>query len=183
MLTPDASLFKPGLGDIIDAHIAGTHGILADGCKNFCPKLIVQAIDPFKCEKPEPEYICVIIADDFNEPDEKHGVMEKIGREFYHKQKLPLSVSMTSEAWRSSNQEGIRPSESDDRQEVIILSALGIDGSTELQMMPFKRDKKQNIIEGPFIRHSGGIVECRLLESFYAGFWGEYGKEEKGMRR
>lgn len=183
MIIPDPSLLKPDLSDIIDAHIAGTHGVLADGCKTFCPKLIVQAIDPFKGEKPEPEYICVIITDDFSEPEDKHGIMKKLGREFYHEQKLPLSVSMTSEAWLSNNREGIRPSESDDRQEVIILSALGIDGTAELQMMPFKRDKQQNIIEGPFIRHSGGVTECRLLESFYAGFWGEYEKKEKGMRR
>lgn len=184
MITPDPSLFKPDLSDIIEAHIAGTHGVLSDGCKNFCPKLIVQAIDPFKGDKPEVEYICIIItADGFNEPDKKHGIMEKLGREFYNKQKLPLSVSMTSEAWLSKNQEGIRPSEADDRREVIILSALGIDGTTELQMMPFKRDKKGCIIEGPFIRYSEGVAQCDLLESFYAGFWGEYEKKEKGMRR
>lgn len=178
----DPESIKPDLSLIIDAHIAGTHGVLADGCKDFRPKLIVQAIDPFSGDD-KPQFIAIIILDDFNEPEEKHGIMEKLGREFYDRQKLPVSVSLASEAWLSGNQEGIRPSEADDRREVIIVFALGIDGTTDMQMMPFKRDKKGNIIEGPFIRYSGGIAACDLLEYFYAGFWGEYEKKEKGMRR
>lgn len=182
MIDHNSPLFKPDLSNLIDAHISGTHGVLSDGCKDFCPKIIVQAIDPLKGDAPEVEYICIIVDQDFNEPEEKHGIMEKLGREFYHNQKLPLSVSMTSEAWLS-HQLDVRPSESDDRKEVIVLAAMGIDGSTEFQVMPFKRDKTGSIIEGPFIRHSGGVAQCDLLQSFYAGFWGEYEKKEKGMRR
>lgn len=167
----DPESIKPDLSALMEFHIAGTHGVLKDGCKTFCPKLIIQTLDPREGEKAEPKYICVIIAKGFNEPDEKHGIMERMGREMFDKMLLPLSVSLASECWLSNNQEGIMPSQSDDRREAISIGAMGIDRSSELQVMPFKRDKQQNIIEGPFVRYSGGVAESPLLESFYRGFF------------
>lgn len=171
----------PDLSTVIDAHIQGVHNNLADGCKDFAPKLIIEAVDPFADDSKRELIICLVNAD-FNDHDVKHDIMEQLGREVYHKQKLPISVSLATECWMSKTI-GVRPSEADDRIEAISIAAMGIDRSSDMQMMPFKRDKEQNIIEGAFMRYSGGKCESPLLESFYRGFWNEFDKREKGVRR
>lgn len=174
----------PDLPSIMDAHISGTHGALSDGCKSFCPKIIVEAIDPFSPDAKR-DIICIVVDQDFNDSEKKHGIMRQIGEMFYKNGKLPLSVSLASEAWLSNNQENIAPSQADDRRECIVISALGIDKSTDMQLMPFRRDKQQNIIEGAFVKYSGGEVKSALLESFYHGFWEAYEEVEnkrKGRR-
>lgn len=173
--------YMPDLNTVIDAHIQGVHNNLSAGCKSFSPKLIIEVIDPFNDHKRE--IIVVMVNADFNDHDTKHDIMESLGKKCYDEQKMPVSISMASECWMSKNQDGIRPSEADDRIEAISIAALGIDRSSDMQMMIFKRDREQNIIEGAFVRYSEGKCESPLLESFYRGFWNEFDKREKGARR
>lgn len=169
------------LQQLIDMHI---RCMLPDDeeVKSFSPTLIVQHFDPANGES---GLDVIVLAMDFNEPEEKHSTLEKLGKKYYDDRKLPCGVAMASEAWVSS-QLNSRPSEADDRKEVIFIAAQGVikGGPDYLRaggFMPLNRDKKGNIIRGTFFQSDNMEMKSGLLDHFYRGFFGESLKD-KGRR-
>lgn len=169
------------LQQLIDMHI---QCMLPEGeeIKSFAPTLIVQHFDP-ALDKSGLDVI--VLAMGFNEPEEKHMTLKQLGKKYYDDRKLPSGIALASEAWISS-QITSRPSEADDRKEVIIIAAQGLvkGGPDYLRsggLMPLNRDKKGNILRSTFIQMDDVKMVSGLLDYFYRGFFGEM-LREKGTR-
>lgn len=167
------------LQQLIDMHI---QCMLPEGeeIKSFAPTLIVQHFDPAQ----DKSGLDVIVLVDFK-PEEKHMTLEQLGKKYHDDRRLPCGVALASEAWISS-QINSRPSEADDRKEVIMIAAQGIkrgdpDYLRAYGFMPLNRDKKGNILRSTFIQMDDMKMVSGLLDHFYNGFFGEM-LREKGRR-
>lgn len=173
------------LPTLIEAHIHAVHGILKDGCKDFMPKLLVQLFD---FQKQETEMHLIALAIDINDHDEKRTTMENLGRKYYAEQKVPLGIALACEAWTSQeacDKDGKfvkQPSQCDDRKEILLISAMSIDQSVDLQIMPIEREENGNIKPSAFVKNDEIKANMPLLMHFFRGFaMAHFNKE--GARR
>lgn len=58
----------------------------------------------------EEELVVHALACDFNEHEEKHGVMFEIGKALYEQQKFPIAIVMSSESWTVTQRSGTKAS-------------------------------------------------------------------------
>lgn len=166
---------------LIDMHLACILP-MDEEIKSFAPTLIVQHFDPAR-DKAGMDVL--VLAVNFNEPEEKHNTLTQLGKKYYDDRLLPSGVALASEAWVSSQLNSM-PSLADDRKEVIIIAAQGIkkgdpDYLRAGGFMPLNRDKKGNIIKSTFVQNDNITFCFSLLDYFYEGFFGEI-LRKKGRR-
>lgn len=157
------------LQELVESHIKCIHEHIKGGAKSFTATLLVESIEPLKSETEKGLDVIIIGTID----DNRFEVMEQLGAKYYNEERVPLGIAFAGEAWMS-NQTHCKPSESDDRQEVIFIAAKTINGKAIMQCMPFKRDKDGNIIETAFIERSGGAAHTNLLDHFFRGFFKDW---------
>lgn len=118
------------------------------------------------------------IATDFNEPDEKAVVMREIGRNLFTEHLVPTVVSLTAEAWLSMqkyclNQPSMQPRHDPLRQEVLLVSALGLGHTLRgLTTRPVRRDDKGRMVwSGLWHPLQSEGVQTNILEQIFVGMW------------
>lgn len=176
MNIPPDSIPECNLQELVEMHIQCVHMSIKEGNKDFMPTLLVESVDPLKSE-PERQ-LDVIGIQTLNET--RFKIFEELGAKYYKEERLPIGIAFAAEAW-SSKQMHCRPSQSDDRQEIIFIAAKGIGGNSLLQHMPVTRDKDGRIIERAFIARSEGESQTYLLDRFFRGFFDQC-KAEKNLR-
>lgn len=147
--------------------------------ESFMPQMDIWLKERFEGE---PERVLVAIA---NMGDERFKMMHMLGAKFYDeygtKGKHPVALFFTSEAWTRGIKPGedpetaVRPSQSPDRQEVLITAGLTIDQRTNMAMISMERDKDNNIVLGgasvtPWKEGSASKIDAALPRSFYEGY-------------
>lgn len=162
------------LQELVEAHIKCIHEHLKAGTDSFAPTLLVESIRPLEEDADARHLDVIVIAVDEKAHEKRHEIMETLGKKYHDEQRLPLGIAFASEAWTSTTLH-CRPSEADDRQEVLFIAAKSINGEAIMQTMPLARDKDGNIIEAAFVaRDEWSDAHTFLLDSFFAGFWKPY---------
>ncbi len=140
---------------------------------SFAPMLAVTGKDPLSASD-KLEMVMYALLVEFNEHDEKHAVMRKIGSEYLKTKRIPLVAVLMSECWMSKRRIGspddhCAPRDDPAREEGIQVAALTLIGKRCLMTFaPITRDKKNNIQLGEFIDAQDG-ASSPLIESFYRG--------------
>jgi hypothetical protein len=144
-------------------------GLLATPRESLMPYLVIKTKD-----RPEEvtTTICAIAAD-FNEHDEKHALINRLGQKFYANKTIPVFVALASEAWRAeypAGAEHVEPRHHPGRVEVVhvVGRAFGPKACWHTAML-IGRDAANMIVPGAW--EDITPVESPLLDSFYRGFF------------
>lgn len=157
-------------------HIRWVADCLADGDHDsWVPMLAVMA--KASVDDP-PEMIMYALAVDFNEQEEKHAAMTKVGKDVYDKMKIPVAAVLSAEVWGQKRRLGTNapycePRHDPAREEGICIFGMRLQKGAPRAISafaPVERTSNGMIAIGEF----GEIeTECRspLLEVFFRGFY------------
>lgn len=152
---------------------------LKDGGKmGFTPTLIIMARASVSSE---PIRVMVVIGTDFNEWQEKSGILRRMGAEFYDKKLLPMAAVMASECWVSKqcDKDNItQPRHDPNKKEAIQVSCATLFtlprmAFGELAMVTRASDETMLVESWDHFQEHGvnGItLEMNLLEQVRVGF-------------
>lgn len=116
---------------------------------------------------------------DFNDSEIKRAIMADLGKKLAEQKQVALAIGLMSEAWLSRQVDRM-PSESADRQECVIVTAVTADGKFgRIYSQPIRRFEDGE--RGRIIAHGdpavGDELDALLLSHFYRSHiktWKEY---------
>jgi len=88
---------------------------------------------------------CCVVADDFNEHEDKHRLLNRLGQKFYREKKIPVLVVLISEAWRSKNK-NLQPRDDPEREEGLTIFSLSMRQQCWHAYIPVMRDSQNRMI-------------------------------------
>lgn len=156
--------------EMVRQNAAAAKASLAESpATSWAPTLMVfgRAFDdgPDAQEKPE----LIVLAIPFNEHEEKHAALEKIGRSFYERKIFPAAVCLTSEVWRSTRTD-CEPRNDPDREEGLMIVATTADKSaTIMGFIPVIR-LRGNMTLGDIDIPEPQKAGAPILSAFFRGF-------------
>lgn len=128
------------------------------------------------------EIMIFVLDTNFNECDEKRAAIRWVGRQVYEAQKVPVAITISSEAWQSqqigrSGKRLMEPRHDPLRKETIAVMGMTMPGArisptpiTAITTAAVRRDKKNRMEVG----HFGPIhndCETPLARNFYQSFF------------
>jgi hypothetical protein len=145
---------------------------VATGQRSLAPALTVlsRGMGP---DAPERTSVFVS-AVPFDEHDQKHALLEGLGRQIYLAREIPMAAVLAAEAWSSERPEGapdIEPRHDPGRREVIAVFGLALVGAIGRgAMMAVTRDGQGRMTPGELEWLEG--ASSPLLRAFFRGFAG-----------
>ena len=144
---------------------------LAEGEEELTPHLILLHPDP------EKEYSVTVVAADvgFDETN-KYMVYQQMGHRYATgNKKAVMAFFLMTEAWQSHTP-GTEPRLAADRQEVLIVSGMTVDGRTNMAIIQVGRDGRNRFVAGETMTllygtdEAAAFSENKLLVSFVRGY-------------
>ncbi len=104
----------------------------------------------------------------------RRGVMMEVGKDAARDGSEVEAILWSTESWQSekSMSLGVRPDESDDREEVISVTGMTPDGVTALTTIPLKRDSANNLVPSDpvVLARAGTGARSTLAGAFFLGY-------------
>lgn len=149
---------------------------LSDGTHDrWIPKMYVWT----KADPDAEESVDVVVLDvPFNEDDEKHAVMSRLGRDCLAREEIPTCVILSAEAWRSRSPLAaigtIEPRHDPGRTEGILIQGMAIGPAMAVAMGTIVRIRGKiriSAFDSPAPMLLPGEARMPLLDSFYNGMF------------
>jgi len=184
MEPPFTPLTKQDFREFVKMHLGGLKYILEKKTDSVTPVMaVLHVLPPDKRKKQEDErgVIHMMLAVELtNDPEQRHGVMRRVGERLYEEKVAPLAFAFACEAWskQMSEQEWQRRKHTHsqvssyaDKQEIVMVSGLDVGRNTLNFSANVHRDEGNNIIlDGDFQEMEENMARNYLLEEVYRGY-------------
>ena len=167
--------------EFVAQHLKGFKKALERKTKSVLPILaVLHALPPSERKDGVKRGIVhMALAVDFPENGkERHDMFRGFGRKLYNEKISIMAIAFASEAWSK----GMSPSEWHrhhnrsvssyaDKGEIVMVSAMAVEGWTKYYSANVTRDEDNNIVPGEFSDpFKDGKIECGLLKRVYEGY-------------
>lgn len=134
--------------------------------KCITPTIYVRCYCP---ELNRTEMFVIPVLAGFNEESEKAQIIKQIARELFDRRRVPIAVTISTEAWMAAvpenTQDGWRPRDSECRVEVSLVLSETPEGLTVVFGAEITRDAESNILIGEFAEYYSGKTQGQSIVS------------------